>query len=443
MKTTQLICSTLLAAATLATIPSCKDEGGNEAAIQQPAATETPQPEPAKPAVPSEEEVAAMLTAQLGESAIAAPGAVIIDSCTAQEDGSYAMTARLALALREDLFTRENAPAAFNNERMAVNESLNRAMLPESVYLMQVGAPTDMLTDADRAAKPLPEDLQAASDVLKELAEASVYRSLAPAGQAVEVNASFKAVPGAEGGWEFADVVLDNTALLSLESGIARSALAEGAAIITPEFEETRKAELREKIAAFNEAAAPYIKGREEAARTRLAEHHAQAEEELRRAGEQAEAEAKARQAWEQRCTQFIAEGKQFAGEWTRDNRFGELTLRISRTNRHDNAVHFIGTIFDTKLPAASLDIAGRCDLTQGADKAHVDITIYDGQYDPDQPTAEVYDADDSLMVLQLSPEGVLDGVMSCLSWKDTPEKAFKIHLSPSKEKEKGRSGRR
>ncbi len=441
MKTTQLICSALLAAATLATIPSCKDGGTEASAEQQPGATAPTQSEPAKPAAPTEEELATMLTTQLGESAIATPGAVIIDSCTPHEDGSLAMTARLALTLKEDLFTRENAPAAFNTERQAVNESLNRAMLPESVYLMQVGAPTEMLTDADRSAKPLPEDLQKLSDELKELAEASVYRSLAPAGQAVEVTANFKATYQ-NNTWEFADVVVDNAALMALETGVSRSALPEAAPIITPEFEEARKNELREKIAAFNQAADPYIKGREAAARTRLAEHRAQAEEELRKAAEQAEAEANSRQEWEQRCTQFIAEGKQFAGEWTRNNRFGELTLRITRTNRHDNAIHFIGTIYDTKLPAASLDIAGRCDLSQGSDKAQVDITIYDGQYDPDQPTAEVYDADDSLMVLKLSSAGKLEGIMSCLSWKDTPEKAFNINLSPSKEKDKGRSRR-
>ncbi len=443
MKTNHLIRATLLAAATLAAIPACKDEETAATPEPQPAAETQPAPEPAKPAAPTEEEIATMIAGNLGGCAIATPGALIVDSSTANEDGSLSMTARLALTLNEDLFTRENAPASFNAERLAVNESLNRAMLPESVYLMQVGAPTEMLTEPDRSAKPLPENLQAAANELKELAEASVYRSKAPAGQPVEVTATFKAALTPENTWDFADVVLDNAALVAMEAGIARSTLPEGAPILTPEFEEARKAEIREKIAAFNEAAAPYIQGREEAARTRLAEHRARMEEELKAATEQAEADAFARREWAERCAKFLADGKQFTGEWTRANRFGELTLQITRARRLDNAIQFYGSIYDTKLPAASLDIEGRCDLSQGGDKAHVDITIYDGQYDPDQPTAEVYDANDSMMVLKLSADGVLEGVMSCQSWKETPDKAFNIHLSPAKEKESSGSRRR
>ncbi len=441
MKTTQLLCSALLAAATLATVPSCKDEGAQGAAAPQPAAAETPQPEPQTPAAPAEEEITAQLTQALGENAVVTPWALSIDSSNANADGSLSMTATLTMTVKEDLFVREDAPAAFNNERLSCNESLNRAILPDSVYLMQVGAPTDMITEADRAVKPLPEELQQMATGLKELAEASIYRQLSTAGQELKLSASFKATYK-DGAWAFSELELDKAAITNLEIGVARSALPEGAAITSPEFEETRKAELREKIAAFTQAAEPYIKGREDVARTRLAEQRARQEEELKRAAEQAEAEAKARQEWEERCARYIAEDKQFAGEWTRDNRFGELTLRITRTTRHDNAIHFIGTIYDTKLPAASLDIAGRCDLAQGGDKAQVDITIYDGQYDPDQPTAEVYDADDSLMVLQLTPEGKLEGIMSCLSWKDAPQKAFNIRLSASKEKDKGRSRR-
>ncbi len=442
MKTTKLLCSALLAADTLAAIPSSKDEGAQETAAAQPAATETPQPEPQKPANPTQEEVTALLTQGLGECAIATPWAVTVDSTTPNADGTLNMTASLVLSVKEDLFAREDAPAAFNNERMACNESLNRALLPEAVYLMQVGAPTDMLTEADRAAKPLPEELQNKANELKSLAESPLYRPRDTAGQEVKLPATFKATYQ-DTVWRFRALALNKETLSALEAGITRSSLPEGAAIITPDFEEARKAELREKIAAFNQAAEPYIAAREDAARTRLAELRARQEEELRRAAEQAEAEAKARREWEERCTRYIAEDKQFAGEWTRDNRFGELPMRITRTTRHDNAIHVIGTIYDTKLPAASLDIAGRCDLSQGGDKAQVDITIYDGQYDPDQPTAEVYDADDSLMVLKLSPEGKLEGVMSCISWKDTPEKAFNINLSASKEKEKGRSRRR
>ncbi len=442
MKTTLLLCSAFLATATLTAFPSCEEKTAEQPA-NPPAATETPQQtEQQAPAPPTEEEVTALLTRELGECPIVTPWAVTIDSTTANPDGTLSMTSCLALTVKEDLFSREDAPAVLNSERMASNESINRAMLPEAVYLMQVGAPTDMLTEADRAAKPLPEDLRHQANALREYAEAALYRPLAPAGQELKLTATFKATPRSEGGWEFSELMLDKSALSPLEVGIARSSLPEGAPIITPDVEESRKAELREKISAFNAAAEPYIKGREDAARTRLAEHRAKQEEELKRAAEQAEAEASARQEWEERCARFIAEDRYFSGEWTRDNRFGELTLRITRTTRHDNAIHFIGTIYDTKLPAANLDIAGRCDLSQSGDKAQVDINIYDGQYDPDQPTAEVYDSDDSLMVLKLSPEGKLEGIMTCLSWKDAPEKAFNIVLTAAKEKAKGRKAR-
>ncbi len=443
MKTTLLLCSVFLASSTLSLLPSC-EEKGDAPTDAQTAAAETPQ-QPEQPALtpPSEEEVTALLTRELGDTTIVTPWAVTIDSTTSNEDGSLSMAAGLALTVKEDLFSRDDAPASLNTERMASNESINRAMLPAAVYLMQVGAPTDMLTEADRAATPLPAELQQQADALKHFAEASLYRPLASAGQELKLSATFKASPKAEGGWDFCELELDKSALNPLALGVVRSSMPQDAAIVSGDVEESRKAELRNMIAAFNSAAEPYIRGREDAARTRLAEHRAQQEEALKRAAEQAEAEAKVRQEWEERCTLYIAENKQFSGEWTRNNRFGELTLRISRTTRHDNSIHFIGTLYDTKLPAAKLDIAGRCDLSQTGDKAQVDINIYGGQYDPDQPTAEVYDSDDSLMVLKLTPEGKLEGVMSCQAWKDTPEKAFTISLSAAADKEKSSSRRR
>ena len=69
--------------------------------------------------------------------------------------------------------------------------------------------------------------------------------------------------------------------------------------------------------------------------------------------------------------------------------------------------------------------------LTQTEQGAKVSITIYDGQYDPDQPTAEVYDAKDGQLVLYLNAEGKLTGVMTCAAWGVESEKAFRINLSP------------
>ncbi len=442
MKTSKLLCSAALATAILAALPSCKDQEKTTEPAEQTATAEPRQPEPPKPAAPTPEEVTSALTAALGEHPLVTPGSATIEADTANEDGTHSITAQLSTTLREDLFTREDAPAAFNSERMAINESHNRAILPDSVYLMQVGTPTDMLTEEDRATKPLPENLQQLSDALKSLAEAPVYRCVVPAGQQMSLTATLTATRNNDQ-WEFGAISLDKAPLAPYEANLTRSSLPEGAAIITPEFEEARKAEIREKIAAFNQAAEPCIKGREEQARTHLATLRAQKEEELRRAAEQAEAEARARQEWEERCARFIAKDQKFAGEWTRDNRFGEMTLRITSTNRHDNAIHFIGTIFDTKYPAACLEITGRCDLAQSSDTAQVAIAIHDGQYDPDEATAEVYDAGDSLMALKLSAAGTLEGVMSCLSWKDSPEKAFNIHLSPSGSREANSADKR
>jgi 1-acyl-sn-glycerol-3-phosphate acyltransferase len=126
-----------------------------------------------------------------------------------------------------------------------------------------------------------------------------------------------------------------------------------------------------------------------------------------------------------------------------RDKAFGELSLHIATARRLDNAVQFAGTIYDTKLPEASLDIMGRCELTPKEDgSVQVDIAIYDGQYDPDQPTAEVYDAKDGMLSLQLSKDGKLTGIMGCTSWTNTPEKAFQVSMSP-KAKEEPKSRRR
>ena len=59
-----------------------------------------------------------------------------------------------------------------------------------------------------------------------------------------------------------------------------------------------------------------------------------------------------------------------------------------------------------------------------------VDVTLYDGAYDPDEPTAEVYDAADGRLILTVSKDGVLSGVMTCASWTETPERSFAVRLT-------------
>ncbi len=440
----RLLIQTLALTATATMLTSCFDEikqavAGEEAPAEQ-AAAEPVVPE--APTEPSNEDITRMLMEQLSGCEIASAGQLTCSTPTKNTDNSISMGASIKMAIKEDLYAKDAAPAAFNKEREAVNEAANTSMKPESVYLFQVGATSDLITDADRIAKPLPENLQTPLNELKELAEAPVYRKVVNTGDEVEASATFTAIY-VDGAWQFSNIVVDNAALLALNDYTAQSELPQDAPILTPEFEESRKALIREKVAAFNQLAEPYIKGREEAARATLTQHQARAEEEARRMTEQAAAQEAARQECIQGYVQALADDKLFAGEWTRDKRFGEISLHIEQAKQFENAVQFVGTIYDTKLPEASLDIAGRCDLTPKEDgTTQLDITIYDGQYDPDQPTAEVYDAKDGMLSLKLSKDGKLTGIMSCTSWANNPEKAFQINMAP-KAKEQPRGKRR
>lgn len=439
----QLIYTALLAAAPLL-LSSCFDEEKTEAPAAEAAPAEQPQA-PAAPTCPTDEEIGAGLADQLPACDVAERGDFTCEPPQTAEDGSVSLTVHQSYAVRENLYTRESAPEAFNELRKGINDAVNAATKPESVYLLQVGGTTDMLTDADRAAKPLPEDLQAKANELKDLAEGSVWTQARPAGESVEVVVHTTA-RYEEGAWKFEGTTVEDAALQPLNDLKAESAIAaEGGFILNDETMQSRKAEIAEKIDAFNTAAEPYINSREDAARTRLTEEQAAAEEAAHKAAEEQAAAEAVRKQWVETCTKAIASGKNFSGEWTRDNRFGELTLHIEQAKSFDGSIQFIGTLYDTKLPEASLDIAGRCDLAPGEGGAHVDVTIYDGRYDPDQPTAEVYDARDGLLSLVLTQDGKLTGIMSCGAWAETPERAFRISLSPKAEaaKDSGKSRRR
>lgn len=439
----QLIYTALLAAAPML-LSSCFDEEKTETPVQEPAPAEQPQ-EPAAPTCPTDEEIGNMLPDQLPACDVAERGEFTCEPPQTAEDGSVSLTVHQSYTVRENLYARESSPEAFNELRKGVNDAVNAATKPESVYLLQVGGTTDMLTDADRSAKPMPEELQTKANELKNLAEGSVWTQTRPAGENVEVvlhtTARYE-----DGTWKFEGTTVEDGALQPLNELKPESAItAEGGFILNDDTMQTRKAEIAEKIEAFNAAAEPYIYSREEAARKRLNEEQAAAEEAAHKAAEEQAAAEAARKQWEETCTQAMAAGKNFSGEWTRDNRFGELTLHIEQAKSFDGSIQFIGTLYDTKLPEASLDIAGRCDLAPGEGGAHVDVTIYDGRYDPDQPTAEVYDARDGLLSLVLTQDGKLTGIMSCGAWANTPEKAFRISLSPKAEaaKDNGKNRRR
>lgn len=429
--------------ATAVLFTACFDEDKPET----PAQTETPagQTQQTAPACPTDEELSAMLNEQLPACDVAERGEFTCEPPQTAEDGALQLVLHQTYNLKENLYAKQAAPEAFNELRKGINDAVNAATKPDSVYLLQVGGTTEMLTDADRAAKPLPEELQAKANELRDLAEGSAWEQAKPAGETADVTVRATARWNEEGGWAFENVTVEDEALQNLHGLKTESAVnGEGAFILNEANEQERKAAIATKIDEFNAAAEPYIGSREDAMRNRLTEEEAAAEEAAHKAAEEQAAAEALRKQWTDACAAAFANGKEFAGEWTRANRFGELTLHIETAKSFDNSIQFIGTIYDSKLPEASLDIAGRCDLTENGDGAHVDITIYDGRYDPDQPTAEVYDAHDGLLSLTFTKDGKLTGIMSCAAWGDNPEKAFNISLSPkAAAREESRKGRR
>ena len=404
-----------------------------EPEVVKPAEVQEPA-KPTPPAQPTDEEIRQLILEQIPASERATAGTLSCDAPSKNDDGSLSITAHLTMIVKENLYTRETAPEAFNQERQAVNEAANNAMKPESVYLLQIGADTSMLSEEDRKAKALPADLQTALNELKELADTSVFRKTVEAGKEIPISVSFHATYK-ENAWSYDNIVLDNANLLALDALTPETALnADTDNILTPEFEEARKQLIREKCDAFNNNTKPYILSREEAARATLTQKLAQIEEEARREKEIQDKAAAEKARWINACSTALADGNEFSGEWGRGDHFGELTLQIQQAKvMDDNSIQFIGSIYDTKLPEANLDVEGRCDLAPTEQGARINISIYDGQYDPAQPTAEVYDAKDGQLVLYLNQEGKLSGVMTCAVWGTESEKAFQIKLTPRK----------
>lgn len=432
-------------ATTMVVLPSCyeeepapKTEETQPTQVVQP----EPEPEPVKPAEPTADVILPSITAQLADFGFINTGELGME-ITPNPDESFTVAVNLPTTVKENLYTSQNAPEHFNEQRKAINESAAAAMLPEASYLMQVGAPTDIITDADRAATPLPENLQNLANELKELAESAVYVVTTQAGTTLHVTGSLKAKLNNDN-WEISDVVLDTSALLEVAQYTPESALPAGAAVMTADFEQNRKNTIDEKIAGFHAEATTYIKGREDEARARMVEEQARREEEARKAEEQAQALAAEKEAWVNHCIATVADGKLFSGEWTRGERFGALSIQIDTVVKFEDSLQFVGRLFDTKLPEACLDIDGRCLLTKKEDgTAEIVVTLYDGQYDPDQPTAEVYDAKDGMLKLALAQDGKITGIMTCEAWKDSPDKEFKVNLAPATPEEPKKGGKK
>lgn len=386
------------------------------------------------PGVPPAEQIrtAVLYELNLPAAVTAVPGELSCERID-NADGSSTISTSLDLVVNSDLLRKEDTPTVFNQERQGINEAANAVMQPQALYLLQAGAPSSMITDADRQAAPMPANLSAMAKELQKLAEPSLFSKAVPAGTTINVPVTLIAKPNAEGTrYELSNIRIEREPLKPLTGTL--SALPADGVLLSPDFEQKRRELIAEKIAAFKAAAEPYVLSREETARKALTEYQARLQEEETRAAEK----QRAGDEWYELCTAALSDGSEFAGEWTRDSQFGKITIRVIRAEKISNAIHFIGQLFDTALPQACLDISGRCEPVPTAEgTAAMDLTIYDGAYNAQLPTAEVYDARDGVMRLQLHKDASISGVMTCTSWASTPEKDFKISLLQSKQGKK------
>lgn len=384
---------------------------------------------PAPPAELSTEAIAAWAAPILNLDSVAELSGIE----TAPPDARGYRYCKLTYTIKENRYSKDFAPEELNNERQLINESANRAMRPESHYLMQIGAPAEYIKDEDRQAKPLPENLQQQLSSMTELAMPSVYTLRHESGSKLVIPIRFRAEQNG-GQWQLSEFAFDGADLtreLDFSNTIPQSKLPENANILTPEFIEARKAEIRAKADTFNRDVAALITERETAARASLVQREAAVEEEARLAAAKAAEDQARADELRQTCKQALAADTIYTGEWTRDKRFGQLSLQINEVNEHDNALQFFGEISDPKIPGSRVHIEGRCAYSRDEKNCYtISITIYDGFYDPNQPTAEVFDSKDGYLELKLDENGKLSGTMSCFAWQNTPAKAFSINLS-------------
>ncbi len=391
-------------------------EGGGET-IQLPV-------EAVQPAVPEEALVQEQLVAALANFSMVTPDKLQMDA-QAGNGGIVQIVARVLLRVQEDLYEKGEAPKIFDEDRKQINDVMNQAMLPDAYFLLQVGAEADSLTEADRAVKPLPQELQETADAIRELAQRPVYRLHTPADTVVEIPATLRASEK-DGKWTFSDINVDTAPLQALQPLIPARELPQGAAIFSEGFENQVRTELREKMAAFCAAAQPYIAGREQAARESLLSQRMQQEEAQKSARQREEARA----AWEKTCSELLYDAALYEGEWKRADSFGKFSLRIAKGKVFPEAFQFVGTLSDTDVPQAEMQVTGRAEPAKPGEPIPCIVRIFNGRYDPDVPTAEAFDAKDALMRLSLMPDGSLSGVLTCESWEgEQAEKAFQVQL--------------
>lgn len=431
----ELICTALFLCMAGA-LPSCKDD---TPAPDAPPQTESEpkevdlkeiisEPED-KDYTPDEADVRTQLLPLLADFPAISLEQVQLDASPTESD-AVAVAVRVQVKAAENLYSREDAPEAFNEERRATNDAMNRAMMPEAHYLLQVGARSEEIAEEDRKAHPLPAELQTMADELKALAERPVYYLRTPQHTMVELAASMQA-KRQNGKWALGELHFDTTPLRAFVALIPESALPQDAAVANEGFEARQRMALREKIEAFNQAAAPHIAAREAAARQRVLEQRSREEEAAKARAEQDAAKAAAREQWQKLCSGVLKDGAVFSGEWKREQAFGTISLRIVKVQSFPESVQFTGVLSDPNLPQAELQVAGRLEQPQQADElVPLIVNIYNGRYDPDAPTAEAFDAKDAMLKLKMAQDGSAHGMLTCAAWQDTPEKDFLITLT-------------
>lgn len=434
-----LIYSALLATSVVALV-SCDDSKSAPTQPSQPqqtAAVEAEQAtEPETPASPTAEDAAMHFKQKFSSIPFIKLDNVDLEA-TPRGDGSHQLTAKLTLSVLENLYNKQQSPNEFKEGRKVVQSIHNDAVRPDSAYLLNMGAESSLLTEQDKQPKALPENLQQMYTELVNLSESYCYAKTRSQGDLITIEYNLDAV-SKDGKWEFSNVVEKEDLISPLAYMTPQSALPEGAPILTQEFADARNAEIKTKADAFIAAVETYLISREEPLRQELVARQARQAEEARKAEEVAKAESErtaAQKQWNDFCTATFAQDCKFCGEWTRDGRFGELTLKIAKATVFEKSIHFYGKLYDTKLPKASISISGRCSMVREENgTSKVDVTLYDGAYDPDEPTAEVYDAADGRLILTMDDKGVLSGVMTCASWSETPERSFTVRLTAKAE---------
>lgn len=437
---TQLIHLALTATA-VAVMTSCDENAtpttnvaplSTDSATSSSADVQTTEDETVLPAITPDEVSVAFAPRIAGQKYLTQEG--IEFESTPKANGDLQVKARVSLKITENLYSRSEAPAEFREARkvvLALHQSVEK---PDSSYLLDLGAETALITDEDRKVKPLPENLEQIYNDLVNLSESYCLKPDRNADTAFVLDLTMDA-HWSEGQWNITNIVEMEDVLTPLSFLTPASSLEEGAPVLTQEFIAARLAEIAAKADEFKTAAEEYHKNRENSVRTMLVERQAVQQEEARKADEAAQkaaADAAAKQEWSDFCVKHFSTGCKFAGEWTRDERFGELTIQIDQASLHENAIHFYGVVYDTKLPQAKIKLSGRCSLNREEEgTSKVNVTLYDGAYDPDEPTAEVYDAADGRLMLNIDKNGNLHGIMTCASWVENPKKNFTLHFKP------------